>query len=57
MSYKRIFVPVDGSAPSAKGMSEAEFLELVSVIGMASETNRLAAALQVPVDEAFRREP
>ncbi|WP_245296933.1 MULTISPECIES: carboxymuconolactone decarboxylase family protein [Rhodomicrobium] len=37
----------------AKGMNEAEYLELVSVIGMASETNRLATALQVPVDEVF----
>ena len=37
----------------AKGMTEAEFLELVAVIGMASETNRIVTALQVPVDEAF----
>jgi AhpD family alkylhydroperoxidase len=36
-----------------KGLTDAEFLELVSVIGMASETNRLAVALQVPVDDAF----
>ena len=40
----------------AKGMTNAEYLELVSVIGMASETNRLAAALQVPVDEIFLKE-
>jgi AhpD family alkylhydroperoxidase len=38
----------------AKGMSDAEHLELVGVIGMAAETNRLALALQVPVDEAFK---
>jgi len=38
----------------AKGMSEAEYMELVGVIGMAAETNRLALALQVPVDEAFK---
>lgn len=38
----------------AKGMSEAEHMELVGVIGMAAETNRLALALQVPVDDAFK---
>jgi AhpD family alkylhydroperoxidase len=37
----------------AKGMTDAEFMELAAVVGMASETNRLATALQVPVDEAF----
>jgi AhpD family alkylhydroperoxidase len=41
----------------AKGMSEAEHMELVGVIGMAAETNRLALALQVPVDEAFKTLP
>jgi AhpD family alkylhydroperoxidase len=39
----------------AKGMTAAEHLELVGVIGMAAETNRLALALRVPVDEAFER--
>jgi len=42
------------AAARAKGMSEAEYMELVGVIGMAAETNRLALALQVPVDEAFQ---
>jgi AhpD family alkylhydroperoxidase len=37
----------------AKGMTEAEFAELIAVIGMASETNRLVTALGVPIDEAF----
>jgi AhpD family alkylhydroperoxidase len=37
----------------AKGMTDAEFAELVAVIGMASETNRIATALDVPVDKAF----
>jgi AhpD family alkylhydroperoxidase len=41
----------------AKGMSEAEHMELVGVIGMAAETNRLALALQVPVDAAFQALP
>lgn len=38
----------------AKGLTDAELMELVAVIGMAAETNRLALTLQVPVDEAFR---
>lgn len=42
------------AAARAKGLSEAELMELVAVVGMASETNRLAIALQVPVDEAFK---
>lgn len=42
------------AAARAKGMSDAQFMELVAVVGMASETNRIATALQVPVDAAFR---
>jgi AhpD family alkylhydroperoxidase len=37
----------------AKGMTEAQFGELLAVVGMAAETNRLAEALRVPVDAAF----
>ena len=37
----------------AKGLTKAQFMELVAIVGMANETNRLAAALRVPVDEAF----
>jgi AhpD family alkylhydroperoxidase len=36
-----------------KGMTDAEYAELIAVIGMASETNRLVTALGVPIDEAF----
>ena len=36
-----------------KGMTDAMLMELVAVVGMASETNRLATALQVPVDKVF----
>lgn len=39
----------------AKGMTAAEYGELLSVIGMAAETNRLALALRVPVDAAFEQ--
>jgi AhpD family alkylhydroperoxidase len=41
-------------AARAKGMTDAQFMELVAVVGMAAETNRLATALQVPVDAAFK---
>ena len=36
------------------GMTEAMRGELLSVVGMACETNALADAFQVPVDERFR---
>ena len=42
------------AAARAKGMTEAELMELVAVVGMAAETNRIATALQVPVDPAFQ---
>ncbi|MER2606355.1 MAG: carboxymuconolactone decarboxylase family protein [Siculibacillus sp.] len=38
----------------AKGMTDAQFMELVAVVGMASETNRMASALAVPVDPRWR---
>jgi len=37
------------------GMTEAMFGELMSVVGMANETNRLATGYQVEIDERFRR--
>ena len=36
-------------------MTPEQHMELVSVVGMAAETNRLVTALQVPVDEVFRK--
>jgi AhpD family alkylhydroperoxidase len=36
-----------------KGLSEAQWAELVAVIGLANETNRLATAYGVPVDPQF----
>ena len=38
-----------------KGMSEEQLVELLAVVGMANETNALATAYGVPVDDAFRR--
>jgi AhpD family alkylhydroperoxidase len=37
----------------AKGMSEAQLMELMAVVGMANETNRLANGLRPPIDDAF----
>ena len=37
-----------------KGMSDAMFHELMAVVGMANETNRLAAGYQVEIDEQFQ---
>ena len=38
----------------SKGMNEAMFQELMAVVGMANETNRLAAGYQVEIDEPFK---
>jgi AhpD family alkylhydroperoxidase len=42
------------AAAKAKGMTAKQHGELVSVIGMAMQTNGLVTALQVEVDDAFR---
>ena len=42
-----------GAAARKAGMSEAMFGELMAVVGMANETNRLANGYRVPVDAAF----
>lgn len=36
-----------------KGMTDEMFRELMAIVGMANETNRLAAGYQVEIDEAF----
>lgn len=41
------------AAARAKGMSPAMHGELLAVIAMASQTNALATAMQVPVDPRF----
>jgi AhpD family alkylhydroperoxidase len=43
------------AAARAKGMTEAQYGELLAIVGMASETNRLAQAMRVPVDKQFDR--
>ena len=41
------------AAARAKGMTPEEYRELIAIVGMAAETNRLVTGLQVPIDEAF----
>jgi AhpD family alkylhydroperoxidase len=40
-------------AAKAKGMTDAMHGELLAVLGMAAETNRLAEALRVPIDQGL----
>jgi AhpD family alkylhydroperoxidase len=42
------------AAARAKGMTGAMLGELMAVVGMANETNRLATGYQVEVDERFK---
>ena len=42
------------AAARKKGMSDAMLLELLAVVGLANETNRLANGLRVEVDPQFR---
>ena len=37
-----------------KGMTDDMFRELMAVVGMANETNRLSAGYQVEIDEQFK---
>jgi AhpD family alkylhydroperoxidase len=42
------------SSAESKGMTSEMFHELMAVVGMANETNRLAAGYQVEIDERFK---
>jgi AhpD family alkylhydroperoxidase len=42
------------AAARKKGMSDAMLMELMAVVGLANETNRLANGLRVEVDPQFR---
>jgi len=37
-----------------RGLSDAQFKELMAVVGMASETNKLVKGYQVEIDERFK---
>src|SRR5215470_13664025 len=42
------------AAARKAGMTDQMFAELMSVVGMANESNRLASGYQVEIDERFR---
>ena len=42
------------SAARKKGMSDAMLMELLAVVGLANETNRLANGLRIDVDRQFK---
>ena len=42
------------AAARAKGMTEAQFRELVAVTALANQTNRLANGYRIDVDERYR---
>ncbi|MGL4573171.1 MAG: carboxymuconolactone decarboxylase family protein [Burkholderiaceae bacterium] len=42
------------AAARAKGMTDAQFNELMQVVILASQTNRVAIGLQVPVDDKYK---
>ena len=41
------------AAARAKGMTDAQYAELLSIVALAAKTNHLATGLQVPVDREF----
>jgi AhpD family alkylhydroperoxidase len=43
------------AAARKAGMTDQMFAELMAVVGMANETNRLASGYQVEIDEQFRK--
>jgi AhpD family alkylhydroperoxidase len=42
------------ASAQAKGLSPEMFHELMAIVGMANETNRLVAGYQVEIDERFK---
>src|SRR6478752_6348189 len=42
------------AAARKAGMTDAQFAELMAVIGMANETNRLASGYRVEIDDRFK---
>ncbi|HEY1892852.1 MAG TPA: carboxymuconolactone decarboxylase family protein [Steroidobacteraceae bacterium] len=49
----RYCIASHGASARAKGMTEQQLSELMAVIGLANETNRLATGYDVPVDARF----
>jgi len=50
----RYCIASHGANAWTKGMSAAQYGELLGIVGLANQTNRLAVALDVPVDDRFR---
>jgi AhpD family alkylhydroperoxidase len=50
----RYCIASHGAAARKKGMTNEQHAELVSIIGLANETNRHAVALDLSIDEQFR---
>lgn len=44
-----------GAAAAKAGMTAEQFGELMAVVGMANETNRLVNGYRVPIDPAFEK--
>jgi AhpD family alkylhydroperoxidase len=42
------------AASRKAGMTDVQFAELMAVVGMANETNRLASGYQVEIDDRFK---
>jgi AhpD family alkylhydroperoxidase len=42
-----------GAAAKGKGMTKEMFAELLAIVGMANQTNKLADGYRVPVDDRF----
>src|SRR6202051_5178833 len=43
------------AAARKAGMTDAQFAELMAVVGMANETNRLVSGYQVEIDDRFKK--
>jgi AhpD family alkylhydroperoxidase len=52
----RYCIASHGASARNKGMTDAQFAELLAVVGLANETNRLANGYDVPVDPRFLEE-
>ena len=49
----RYCIASHGASARSKGMTPEQFAELMAVVGLANETNRLANGYDVPVDDRF----
>jgi len=49
----RYCIASHGAAARKKGMTEQQYSELLAIVGLANETNRLVTALDVDVDAPF----